>query len=314
MPHWQVRLNLHGALATPLHSGTLFGHLCWAYREVHSDEALSAWLATLPSAPFLISDAFPSGFVPKPILRASTRLADPSQAKQLKRLRYIPLSMFQELRSGISEGRLAAKASDTKAAEDMTFEQRVPHNRIDRHTGTTPQSGGLFFTNEFWPSSSEEAQQSSEKVGDPWEFYVSTDLSATEVDKLFAHVGNGGFGKDAALGRGRFHVKVEEAPKELFEGSGNRWMTLSHGSLTPNMGEPRYRLHTHYGKLGPALANHRSPFKYPITVLEPGSTFSAGSEGPYGEMLMNMHPDEDLQHIVHNAWHLVLPFSEVYDA
>jgi hypothetical protein len=76
------------------------------------------------------------------------------------------------------------------------------------------------------------------------------------------------------------------------------------------MTDARYRLRTHYGKLGPALANHRSPFKYPLTLLEPGSTFASSGTGPFGELLSRIHPDEDLRDIVHNAWHLAVAYTE----
>lgn len=315
MAYWRIRLQLRSALATPLHSGTLFGHLCWAYRELHSDNSLISWLRGLPEDPFLISDAFPNGWLPKPMLPATARLTDPSKAKALKKQRYLPLAAFLSVRSAMSETQIAARTSGEEPAGAMAFNQRRAHNRIDRLTGTTPESGGLFFTEEYWPSGNRgHGIPDPSGVGECWDAYVSTSLPEAEVQSLFAHVGNSGFGKDAALGRGRFHVAVDPALKDLFSGQGNRWMSLSHGSLTANMTQPRYRLHTHYGKVGPMLANHRSPFKYPITVLEPGATFASATSGPFGDLLTDMHPDEDLKHIVHNAWHLALPFSEVNNA
>jgi CRISPR-associated protein Csm4 len=322
MAHWRIELRLQSALATPLHSGTLFGHLCWAYRDLHSEEALSSWLRRLPEEPLMISDAMPGGYLPKPLLPPIIRLHDPSLGKVLKKQRFLPLDVFLAHRKAMSESNLAAQASaqggskSNHAVAAIDFKHRTAHNRIDRHTGTTPESGGLYFVDEFWPQAAitqapiTHSPPSPAMTGNHWDVYVSSSLADGELQGLFAHVGNSGFGKDAALGRGRFHSSVHPAPPGLFDESGSRWMTLSHGSLTPNMTDARYRLRTHYGKLGPALANHRSPFKYPLTLLEPGSTFASSGTGPFGELLSRIHPDEDLRDIVHNAWHLAVAYTE----
>ena len=42
MPEHRVRLELTAPIGTPLASGTLFGHLCWAWRERHG-EVLTVW-------------------------------------------------------------------------------------------------------------------------------------------------------------------------------------------------------------------------------------------------------------------------------
>ena len=133
-------------------------------------------------------------------------------------------------------------------------------------------------------------------------------------------IGEHGYGKDASLGRGCFRVTVAEAGARLFESGGNRLMSLSHGSLTWNMHEPRYRLETHYGKLGGGRAvtgklvggeTVLAPFKYPLSLLKPGATFAPGGEDPFGELLHGVHNLYD--DVVHNAWHLTVPYTEVKD-
>ncbi|MCZ2153000.1 MAG: hypothetical protein LC114_03695 [Bryobacterales bacterium] len=315
MAYWHIELRLKSAFATPFHSGTLFGHLCWAYRDLHSDAALSEWLQGLPDHPFLISDALPAGYVPRPILSPTLNGIDAIHAKQIKRRQHVPLKLFLAARGEFSEAKIAEMLMNDPP-ENAARPHRTAHNRIDRITGTTPESGGLYFSDEYWPQSDEDGLSGFgfEPANDRLDVYVSTELPSQELGALFTHVGENGFGKDAALGRGRFTAVVQAPPKGLFEGGGNRWMTFSHGSLTANMLAARYRLRTHYGKLGPALANHRSPFKYPLTLLEPGSTFFSEGDGPFGDLIRNTHPDEDLRHIVHNAWHLAVPFTEALHA
>jgi CRISPR-associated protein Csm4 len=128
------------------------------------------------------------------------------------------------------------------------------------------------------------------------------------VERLFGHVGESGFGRDASLGRGRFSVRVEGA-SALDGGRGRRRLSLSHGTITPNMGSPRYRLFTHYGKVGPEMnAEIGRPWKRPLLLTRPGLTFDALDEGPFGAWLDGVH--QDRPEIGHNAFHVVLAFEE----
>ena len=140
------------------------------------------------------------------------------------------------------------------------------------------------------------------------DIYVSSSLSAGELRKMFELTGRWGYGRDGGTGRGQFEVTVEAEESGLFRHAGNRRMSLSHGSLTANMAEPRYRLETHYGKLGGMFANTATPFKYPLCLLRPGATFRPAGEGPFGELLDHVHPHR--AEIVQNAWHLAVPFTE----
>lgn len=306
MAEYRVRLTLESPFSTPMHSGTLFGHLCWAWSHLRSPKDLSQWLTGLSTDPFLISDAFPSGYLPRPLLRPRreahiTRL-DPETVRQLdqqkktRKLEWIGLEAFLAVRSNIG----AASLSQHSAEPEKLIEHRVAHNTINRLTGTTPKEGGLYFADEFW----------IRDAGTEWDVYVRTSLPDDWLSQLFGKVGEFGFGRDATLGRGRFSVRVDPAPQGLFQAPGRRRMSLSHGSLTLNMTDPRYRLHTHYGRAWGlnGLSGSNSPFKRPLTLLRPGATFEPSDDGPYGELLTEVHPGR--QEIVHNAWHLTVPFDQ----
>jgi CRISPR-associated protein Csm4 len=289
-----------------MHSGTLFGHLCWAWSHLRSPEDLSQWLTGLHADPFLVSDAFPSGFLPRPLLlpRRQTRtgkldsqaVQDLDRQKKLRKLEWLSIESFLTVARKVSPKTL----SQFNAQPETPKEHRVAHNTINRLTGTTPKEGGLYFADEFWPR----------PAGSQWDVYVRTSLPAEWLTKLFQTVGELGFGRDSTLGRGRFSARVEPAPSALFHASGRRRMSLSHGSLTSNMQQPRYRLHTHYGRAWGlnALSGSHSPFKRPLTLLRPGSTFEPSDDGPYGELFAGVHPGRP--EIVHNAWHLTVPFDE----
>lgn len=310
MFYYKASLQLLGPVATRLLSGTIFGHLCWAWRDLKGEASLVEWLDGFRGGgtAFLVSDALPAGFLPRPLLRPwrpARRETTPTpesvqendRAKRRLRAPFIPLEGFLQHRGQLSEALLQAGLGDE--APQLT-EHRLAHNTIHRLTGTTPEAGGLYFMDELWPDAGK---------SDSWEVYAGTDIGRELLEDLFRHVGEHGYGRDATLGRGRFRVSVTEADAGIFEGEGNRRMSLSHGALTANMGDARYKLHTHYGKLGALFAAGESPFKYPLTLARPGATFAPRDDGPFGELLGDVHKDRP--EIVHNAWHLAVPYTEV---
>jgi CRISPR-associated protein Csm4 len=312
MTGYRIRIRLTAPLATPLHSGTLFGHLCWARRYQEGERSLVAWLKALPDAPLLLSDALPADCLPRPLLAPAEFPAPDSDDKRAllsllqkqKKARKVPhlgISDFLELRDAFSERRLLALlGSRPPSRAGPVASVRQPHNAINRRTGTTPESGGLYFMDEQWHG---------EAAAD-WDIYLQGAVNADQVRDWFTQIGQLGFGRDASLGRGQFTVEgIGEADPRLFGwNGGNRLLSLSHGSLTPSMRAPRYKLHTHYGKLGGLFGGTaHSPFKYPLSLLAPGATFAPG-EGPYGELLTGVHPHRP--ETCHNAWHLCIPFTE----
>jgi CRISPR-associated protein Csm4 len=325
MPAYRIRLRLQGPLATPLHSGTLFGHLCWAKRLREGEAALTSWLAALPESPLLLSDALPRDCLPRPLLQPGDRpepatgesrqdfLQRLQQDKKLRKTAFIPVADFLELRGGLSEAglldRLRRRAAEPEQAElaparrrfrPLSVIVRQPHNTIDRLTGTTPEAGGLYFMDEEW----------RRDAAAELDVYAAGEIACVELQALFDTVGEFGFGRDANLGRGRFAATVELADSRLFAHDGNRWLSLSHGVLTANMVAPFYKLHTHYGKLGGLYAGgERSPFKHPLLLTRPGATFSPTDAGPFGALLAGVHPHHP--EIRQNAWHLGLPFTAV---
>jgi len=314
---YRIRFRLASPLATPLHSGTLFGNLCWAWRYLHGEASLGQWLCSLKEDPFFISGGFPADMLPRPLLKPAPVEAltlDQIQVhKKLKKRKLIPRAVFEELRNNISEGTLQQRLArldeeERQRLERMTPQERellgregwvrMPHNRIDRITGRTPEEGGLFFTEEIWATGLRQYR----------DVYVRTSLPQAELEELFGQVARWGYGKDATWGRGRFDgLEITPEMSGLFDGKLPRAMSLSHGSLTPNMVQARYQLETHYGRLGGVYAASASPFKFPLLLAKPGATFEAGS-GPFGELLHEVHPA--MPAVRHNAWHLFVTYRE----
>ncbi len=313
MAVFRVRLTLLSPIATPLCSGTLFGHLCWAWREVGpaGGPTLAEWLDGLEGDPFLISDGFPAGWLPRPLLEPRLRPTPPedkgararffAELKQRKEARWLPVEEFLRLRADLNEKTLAEAGVGSKPGG--LLEHTSPHNRIDRLSGQTLKEGGLFFSTECWPDPKEPPI---------WDVYVQTSLSAKLLQRLFSHVGDSGYGRDATWGRGRFLAEVEEADQRLFDFEGDRRMSLSHGSLSENMRDPRYRIVCHIGRLGNVYARAEKPFKYPLMLVAPGATFAPADRGPYGALLDQVAgaaPEPGVR-VRHNAWHLTVGYRE----
>jgi len=225
-------------------------------------------------------------------------------AKRRRKARLMRVEDFLRLRAAVSPDLL----DEAPGEYDQQYglggylkRESLPHNRIDRRSGHTLEEGGLFFLQELWPHPEHNA----------WDVYVETDLAPDVLQRLFEHVGQCGYGRDATWGRGRFRARVSPADANLFDFQGGRLLSLSHGSLSGNMQQARYRLDPHYGKLGNVLARCDKPFKYPLLLLAPGATFEPRDDGPFGELLRDVHEGPPgACEIVHNAWHLALPYTE----
>lgn len=312
MADYRVRLKLTSPLATPLQSGTLFGQLCWIVRYQDGEQALTRWLKEHVEQPLLLSDAFPAGFLPRPLLAPAerpeqgknedrVRFIDKLQAlKGLRKRRWIAVADYLALREAMNESRLLQRLQQVSAPSGETRNVRQAHNTINRHTGTTPESGGLYFMAETW----------HDAVAAELDVYVRGDMDIATLQRWFDALGESGFGRDANLGRGQFKARVEIADSRLFDYYGNRLVSLSHGVISANMAACRYKLHTHYGKLGGLFAGGaRSPFKYPLSLTRPGMTFSPKDDGPYGEWLAGVHPHHP--EIGQHAFHLCLGYTEI---
>ncbi|QCQ23223.1 type III-A CRISPR-associated RAMP protein Csm4 [Desulfoglaeba alkanexedens] len=311
MPTYRITLTLSSPLATPLVSGTIWGHLAWALRYLEGERALEDWLDEQDRRPWLLSSQMPAGMLPRPLLKPSGRSGISGSVEEMQREKtagkfaYIPESTFLKLRNGMSEEALidTLKHHDGYIVSAKGFKPRglKAHNSIDRSTGTTPETGGLFFEEVIFPGP-DGRRQIFLQAGEPCE---------GQLERLLTFVGETGFGSNASTGNGHFQWEIEEE-KELFSTGGNRAMSLSHGVISENMRASSYKQHVHFGKLGGDLAKGGySPFKYPILMAQPGTTFDPADTGPFGAIIKGVHHDPALAQVRHYAMHLPISFTEV---
>lgn len=287
MKDYRLTLKLLAPLGTPLQSDTLFGHLCWQAAYGGWPGGAEAFLQPFRDRepPFVLSDGFPSGYLPRPLAwhtqqEASQVLADYAQSKRLGRARFVTEGDFLRLCRGD-----APWETHRWTAEPWQSSQML-HAAIDRNTGTTSGTGNLYLTSGQLP-----------RVGTRAVVYVRCRPEVLEpLTGLLRRVAETGYGKDKSVGMGAFQVEAVE-PWDQFappEGA-NGFVVLS--SFTPKAGDPTegfYRLRTKYGRLSEIVPSG-NPYKRPLLQIEPGACFR--TEGPpqpfYGRLVTGVAPGDD---------------------
>jgi len=308
MKSYRIRIEPLSSFASPLHSDTLFGSLCWIYARRGQGEVKALLeLYDQGSPPFLVSNAFPEDLLPLPLslFHYPHGLAR-SHAKQLKKLRYVPPDVFHAIRRLQPLDRLADQLLDKPLPSIVST--TTAHNTISRLTGTTGEEGSLYEVEEFFPAK-------PDRDGQLHPTYFSVYLYIEEgwendVRDLFEHLAVIGFGGDRSTGKGAFRVQgglepivfdtphdVAQNPPGATTGENlasqgyDAFVTLS--NFCPARSDPTeglWRSFVKYGRLGDKFAVSGRPFKRPLIMFEPGSIFKAshgassaiGNEPPHG--------------------------------
>jgi CRISPR-associated protein Csm4 len=312
-PLYRFRLQLPRGtpFGTPPTSGTLFGHLCWAVRAREGREGLEAFLAALPQAPTAVSDLFPAGYLPRPLLPTPESRVPDDLRKKLKRRRYLSRPAWEALRAAAEEAALEEKLEAEAADPPFFTRHRRAHHRLDHKQGkTAEEGGGPWFTEAYWPAAAEGAR------GIEADLYVQTPHPPHWIADLLAEVGARGYGRDATFGQGQFTVAGWEEEQALAApppGTGPlRFLSLSQGVITAAMRAPRWQRFVLFGKIGrDMMAEGLRPWKLPIVLARAGATFGADTPPPhgiFGAWLTGIH--QDRPDIGHNAFHVSLPYRE----
>lgn len=321
---YQITFEAKGPVVTPLHSDTLFGHVCWALRYLNGREALRSFLKAFDAPgdyPFLISNGFPTGYLPKPaypllqgkafenVLVNASQDAKPditSCQKALRKKQYIPISLFEKLQADLSSENVTRLLID-----EWVNEQSEPHGEHMLTTHNSINRVSNIVTDVF---------RQTEKFYRHSEFtvYVQTScFSEHDLKQIFGYIQETGFGRDKSTGKGHFKITVNAKPLPG-NANGNGFMVLS--NYTPNKNDPTagfYKLFTKYGRLGGDFAKtsiqeedypNRTkqgmmPFKKPILMMEPGAIFSGKPSYTHGILLggnkvdaLNVHDYSEIRH------------------
>lgn len=288
MKLFQIKIKPNGPFMTNWHSDTLFGALCWAYLYRYGEKSLyeliQQCLAGEP--PFVISDAFPEGLFPKPLIPASGTWKDELTLQQMQQLKEVKKNLWVSLED-FNRARQGKQIFGTRMPVPF-ITGLSQHNQVNRLTGTTGQNGELYSQEEVFLN--ERAYR---------HLCVLVRVLPDQLDQLitlFKEVGAMGIGARSSTGKGTFSVKAVEE----FTGFGpldqaNGFIILGH--VVPAKDEPTqgfYKTIIKRGRLGEARSNWQNPFKKPLVMLAPGSAFYGDPNRLVaGRMVTNIAPGAD---------------------
>lgn len=311
---YTIEIILKSPIVTALQSDTIFGHICWAVRFIYTDgEAkLGKFLDAYDDVPpLLVSNGFPVGYLPKPVLPPVTqaeldavlkredRIKNSFRIKNIKRWNLLPNSDFISLQEDkitpLSLFRLMNASYET-IDKDLNSGQSVlvQHNTINRFENKVKK--GLYVQEETF---------FSEDCG-RFEIYLKTHFfTRDELKGIFEFISEGGFGRDKSIGKGHFSFDIKEGIDLPVSGRPNAFMTLS--SYIPTEKDPvrgYYKTIHKYGKLGGLYAKgvsyvYGNPFKKPLIMFSAGSVFYDNDftiGKTYGSLLKNIHQNDQIRH------------------
>ncbi|MDZ7260519.1 MAG: hypothetical protein ONB05_00155 [candidate division KSB1 bacterium] len=315
MATFKITFQLKSSLNTPLQADILFGHLAWAYRYLKGEEALESFLKRFQDAPTLISDGFPEGFFPRPILRPfsiqeSKDLGDNltskkdlvahlDRLKQIKKLSYLPCSLIEKYKERLSYINLYREILQQYADYFETGHKRPPvcdteivsHNTINRLSFRVVKTGGGFFQKE----------ESFYETRNPIKFWFLVQTEQWTKDDLTAmmeYIEYSGYGGDQSTGKGYITQIEIDAQYQLPQAQNpNAFVSLSSFVPSPKLGlQGYYELITKFGKFGGSYATVKIPFKKPFIMMKTGSTFLVEKvDGQhYGCLLSDVHYEASL--------------------
>lgn len=289
MRTYKATLYLRSASATPWQADTLFGHLCWSLVrregvEFLSEICLDEYRAGRP--PVLISDGFPSGWLPRPrigtredrdapLLKAD-RIRKYRAIKDHLKARWLTLDEFNRARKAEFVQPLVQPDEATRT---------VSKNQIDRLTNTAGGAGGALYD---FTELCLQAVDVYWRVADGYEELVRNFLA--DLQKT-------GYGKRKSVGYG----EVESFTFDQFDGfvdvpEANGFVTLS--CFVPAVSDPRegfWATAVKYGKLGEEGAVSGQPFKRPLIQLVSGSCFyDVPVRGWYGRLITDVSADSNV--------------------
>lgn len=291
---YQTTLKLRSFSATPWQADTIFGHLCWFIARRDGAEALSLFLNRYKLSrgdgdpPILLSDGFPAGHLPRPVIIGEWPGADLPKSERVEAQRsvkkryqspWLTLPQFNQWRRG----------EFIKPPEPGAISQEPIH---------------FHSTTRNW------VNRLTDMAGDPFDvseiilpgvtiYWRIEDGSVPLVEDFLADLKKGGYGKRKSIGYGQ--VESFTRPEEFtgFNGveGANGFVTLSR--FVPALDDPTdgfWNAVVKYGRLGEEFATDHRVFKKPLVQLECGSWFCDPEPREwYGQLISGISRREEVK-------------------
>lgn len=309
MDIFRIRISAANSFCSPIQSDTLFGSFCWALRYIKGENILKDFINDCVEGkpPVVFSNAFPAGYMPKPLMGENKkRWADDlskaekrkkyTDLKRLKKIEFISVNSFNEMVLGRGH---SGKGIKTK----HSVLQTVTHgNLVNRHTGTVgsedEKEAGLFERHEFFP------------IRD-FEIYAGVEKGWQEVfANIVTHQCRLGIGADRSAGKGIFEAKnIEKYNGFSMPEDPDAVVMIS--NYIPRADDPsdgNYNTIVKYGKLGMEYASSEMPFKKPLIMITPGAVFRTRDiRKIYGRAVSNVSGID--KGIIHCGFSLAIPMT-----
>ena len=264
-----VRLTVDpkGVWTTPWQADSLLGALACMWARFHGTTSLKRdfldpWRENDP--PFVLSDAFPEGGLPTPVVMPLLWEWPQERRKEIKRCSWLTHDQFREVQQGrqpdLPEGahgslpsfehhirlRNSVLRGVPGSKDDVVQLFEVPYSTLSR-----PSAALVVFARVLHRGGLELLLESLEMLG-----------------KV-------GFGADASVGHGAFRIRSDPIPCRELDDVSNADGFVSLSTHQPDPTDPTdgyWRTFIKYGKMAPEF--HGSVvFKRPQVMLEPGSCF-----------------------------------------
>lgn len=259
-------------LRTPLKGDTIWGHIACGVANHEGDEGVEAFFKLDP--PFVVSSAFPHGFLPKPVVfeqeatREFANMQEYTEHKRMKKRKFVPASEYLECEA----------ASNADAGKPFT-ETTAVHVSISRESGNALDEQ-LFSVSESWPNAEPLVM----------DLYISTRLPAERVDELLEWGFEFGYGADSSTGAGNIRVLPGLDHVRGKEPKLGRYLALGPFVGDDDVSALRSSTFVRKGKIGGALTSALSPYKKSVILFDEGATFfSERKKEHVGLLLHEMH-------------------------
>jgi CRISPR-associated protein Csm4 len=277
-------LKPQGPFRTLPTASMLFGQLVWAASFAGQDvtQLLEPFRAGNPS--FVLSDAFPVGQFPKPILPPAKFAGSTGDSAELstEKRKALKNALYLEERVWRDSIERGERAIIMGLRPDRTHkvlqEQHLTRVGIDRPTLSARD--GLLFS------------EAAQYLNGSWNIFVRvlepTAYEKWNVPELLEQIGKSGFGGGASVGRGAFTM-LETKTVDLSGPRGaNGFTSLS--AFVPLELQPEegyYDLEVYRGRLGGGY-NGSDPWKKPYVRAKTGSSFHGDPNKGYGMFVDNL--------------------------
>lgn len=295
MKRYEFTLRPLSDFGTPLKGDTLFGCFCWqvAYDESLVEGGLDHALKLYDRKPFAIFSSvlmkIPSVSKPLYVLKrpdmplsrlfpdkGENRVDRYQELKEQKRRRWMIVENLFSMHLTVAQFFNGEELHREFGVWPFLASAR-PHNTINRMTLST--GGGAFAPYEM--------ETLSYVPGSTLTLVVLIDedlTSAEQIEKGLKRIGKFGFGRDASIGMGRFHVMEYAVLPTSAPTEADGVYTLA--PCVPESGEASKAFFTpfiRFGKHGDRLAGGGHPFKNPVIMADEGAVLMKDAEKSFDE-------------------------------